>query len=143
MFLSFRVERASQLESELANLHQQMQEQENEAVNAISKWQQNVIDLEEKCAEHEEDLKKASESKGSVDIATDALDFENAQLKKENASLLEKIDDLKASSIGNSDDQIKLERKHDESILELREILKVAENTHIKDKSVIQRCEGK
>ena len=130
------------MESELASVHQQMEEQESEAVNAITKWQQNVIELEEKCAELEENLKKASESKDSVDTMNDASDREYSKLKDENASLRKKIDHLETSSTGNSHIQVNSEI-HEDVIVELREALKIAQDTLSKDEKVVQQWEGK
>lgn len=131
------------MESKLANVHQQIQEQENESVNAIAKWQENVVELEDKCAELEENLKTASESKDAVDTMNDASGSEYSQLKEENASLQKKINYLEISLAGNSDNEIDSEIQHGGTIAEFQEALKIAQDTLANDEEVVQRWEGK
>jgi DNA repair exonuclease SbcCD ATPase subunit len=139
-------ERAFQLETELANVHQEMQEQENEAMNAINKWQQSAAELEEKCAELEEDLKNALVSEDSVDAMNDPSHSEYSKLKEENASLRKnrkKIDHLETTSVGTSGSQSDSEPPRGDTILELREALNIAHDTLARDEEVVQQWEGK
>jgi hypothetical protein len=142
-FFHIGVEKTSHLESELANVHQQIQEQENEAENAIAKWQENVIELEEKCAELERNLKTALESKDAVDTMNNASGSDYSQLMEENASLQNKITYLETSLAGNSDNEIDSEIQHDDTVVELQKALKIAQETLAKDEEVVQRWEGK
>jgi len=131
------------LESELANINQQIQEQENEAENAIAKWQENVIELEEKCAELKQNLKTALESNDAVDTMNDASGSDYSQLMEENASLQNKINYLETSLAGNSGNEIDSEIQHGDTVVELQEELKIAQDTLAKDEEVVQRWEGK
>lgn len=131
------------MESELANINQQIQEQENEAENAIAKWQENVIELEEKCAELKQNLKTALESNDAVDTMNDASGSDYSQLMEENASLQNKINYLETSLAGNSGNEIDSEIQHGDTVVELQEELKIAQDTLAKDEEVVQRWEGK
>ena len=111
-----------------------MQEQEIEATDAIAKWQQSGTASKEKFTELEEKLKEAIESKESMP--------EYFQLKEENASLQQKIEDLEGSLAENSDNRIDLETQHNDTISELQEALKTAEYTLTRDEEVVQQWEG-
>ena len=119
-----------------------MEEQESEAVNAITKWQQNVIELEEKCAELEENLKKASERKDSDDMIHDAPDSDYFHLKEENDVLRKRIEYLETSPSRNFHSDVNSETQ-DDAIVKLRESLKIAQDTLAKDEKVVKQWEGK
>ena len=120
-----------------------MQDQENDAANAIMQWQQNVIELEEKHFELEESLKKALESKYSFGTINDASDSEFSLLKEENVSLRNKINDLQTSLAGKADNEIDAEIRNGDTIVELEEALKNAQDALAKDEVVVQKWEGK
>ena len=137
------IERALQLESELATVEKQMQEQESEAVSVIAKWEQNVIELEGKCTVLEENLKKLSQNKESVKAMNDESDSEHFKLKENNASFQKKIDYLETSLTGGSNSQIDSEVQDSDTVAQLREALKTAQDTLAKDEEVVQQWEGK
>ena len=130
------LDRVSQLESELANALLQMQEQETEAMDAIAKWQLNSTESEEKCAELEEKLKKAIDLKESIDVTNNTPESEFLQLKEDNISLQEHIKKLEISLAEKSDHEF-------DSVSELQEALKIAQETLTRDEEVVQKWEGK
>lgn len=138
-----RVERASQLESELTDVQKQMQDQESEAVNAIAKWEQNVIELEEKCLMLEENLRMSSKSNDAVDTINGKPNSEDLQPRTEDASLPNTTGCLETSQTGNSNDQVESEAHSSDTIEELRQALKTAQDTLAKDEEVVQQWEGK
>jgi chromosome segregation ATPase len=55
-----KTERVTELESSTKDAERQLQEQEQEANNVISQWQETCSELEEKCSSIEEELEQAS-----------------------------------------------------------------------------------
>jgi chromosome segregation ATPase len=137
------LDRVSQLESELANALLQMQEQEKEALDAIAKWQLNSTESEEKCAELEEKLKKALDSKESIDATNNTPESEFLQLKEDNISLQEQIKELEISLAEKSDHDFDSETQDKATVIELQDALKIAQETLTRDEEVVQQWEGK
>ncbi len=102
-----------------------MLDQENEAVDAIAKWEQNVTELEEKCAVLEENLRTSSENNESVNCPADESISTYSQMEE------------KDPSIQNTFTQ------DSDTIAELREALKTAQDTIAEDEEVVQQWEGK
>ena len=130
------------MESELTDVQKQMQDQESEAVNAIAKWEQNVIELEEKCVMYEENLKMSSKN-NAVDTINGKPNFKDLQPRTEDASHRNTIDCLETSQTGNSNYQVESEAHSSDTIEELRQAFKTAQDTLAKDEEVVQQWEGK
>jgi len=137
-------ERASQLELELADVQKQMQEQESEAVDAIAKWEQNVVDLEEKCSLLEEKLRVLSEHNehnAEVETRNGKSNSDDFHSKEEDGSFQNSIDFPESSETKDSHDKVPSETQSDDKITELREALKIAQDTLAKDEEVVQQWE--
>lgn len=102
-----------------------MQDQENEAVDAIAKWEQNVTELEEKCALLEDKLRALSENSESVNCPADESVSTYSQMEERDPSTENTI------------------TQDSDTIAELREALKTAQDTIVEDEEVVQQWEGK
>ena len=134
------------MELELADVQKQMQEQESEAVDAIAKWEQNVVDLEEKCSLLEEKLRVLSEQNernAEVETRNGKSNSDDFHSKEENGSFQNSIDFPESSETKDSHDKVPSETQSDDKITELREALKIAQDTLAKDEEVVQQWEGK
>lgn len=136
-------DRVSQLEFELDNAHQQMMEQETEALDAIAKWQQNSVESEERCAELEKKLKNTLCARESTEVTNNLPETEYLQLKEVNNSLQKKIKELEVSLDEKSDHHVDSETRDKDTVSELEEALKAAQKTLIRDEEVVQQWEGK
>ena len=130
--------------AELANVQQQLQQNETEAVDAIARWQQNGIELEEKCAHLEDKLEAAVASLELVDDSTtDSSNIEDSQLREQNISLQQKNHDLETSLAQKTEVLFRLRAENNDAIVELQEALATAQDTLSKDEEVVQQWEGK
>jgi len=134
-------DRVSQLEFELADVHQQLMEQEAEALDAIAKWQQNNVESEERCAELEQKLKNISNARESTEVINNLPDAEYIQLKELNISLQEKVKELEVSLDKKFDHQVDSKTRDKDTISELEEALKAAQKTLTRDEEVVQQWE--
>ena len=98
-----------------------MKEQEDESINAIAKWQQNVSELEEKCAGLEENLRMANEM---------------------NTSMTTKSNAQESSLVGNSNNQVDSDFHSVDTVVKLQEALKIAQDSLSKDEEVVRQWEG-
>ena len=93
-FSPFRfAERVAELESEVKSLETQLAEQESEATQAISQWQDSCAAAEEKATELERKLEAAEQQHASPAAdSTDATDlFTSDPPKPDDSELLEKL----------------------------------------------------
>lgn len=132
------IDQVLRLESDLANVNQQMEEQEREALDAITLWQQNNAESEKRCTELEEKLSNTIDARESSEI-TDGVSNESDYIRliENNSSLQEKINALESSLANKSNHQ------EIDEISELRKELDVAQNSLSKDEVVVHQWEGK
>ena len=103
-----------------------MQEQETKAQDTISKWQQNAMELEEKCSKLEKNLKG--------DEMHEACDMNGTK---------DEIDNMESPSTGTLDNHTNPKTQHNDNIEELQEALKAAHDTLAKDEEIVHQWEGK
>jgi chromosome segregation ATPase len=115
---SFFVERVAELEATVQSLEQQMQDQEEEANNVISQWQESCTASDDTCSELKRELEEVRKDKESLDKALESggsVQVESPATNEE--ELLKKLNDT-------------------------QEELKIAKETLSRDEVVVHQWEG-
>lgn len=147
MFSYFSSDRVAELEAEVGSLQTQMQEQEEEASDAIAQWEETYTGAENKCSELEKELAVVKQKNGSLENRFETTEGDSEPLADAKSSLdaqiatLEDVIDEETDQVNDiegdsppADDSQGLEQ--------LREELKAAHQALEQDEDVVHEWEG-
>jgi chromosome segregation ATPase len=90
-------ERVAELETVVKEVEKQLEDQEQEANNAITGWQESCAASDSKCAKLEKELETVLQEKYSLSKASATIEQDNDELEKEKFVLEERVSSLENS----------------------------------------------
>jgi chromosome segregation ATPase len=142
-------ERVAELEAVVKDLKKQLEDQEQEANNAITGWHESCAESDSKCTKLEKELETVLEEKYSLSKAFETIEQDNDELEKQKLALEAQVSSLENSTRSLSRENIpsKPQSKEREDLeVQLREkdeALREAQETLQRDADVVHQWEGK
>jgi chromosome segregation ATPase len=127
-------------------VEKQLEDQEQEANNAITGWQESYAESDSKCTKLEKELETVREEKDSLATASETIEEDNNELEKEKFALEERVSSLE-NSIARENVPIEPQYKEREvlevQLREKEEALHEAQETLQRDADIVNQWEGK
>lgn len=123
-----------------------MQDQEAEANAVISQWQDSFNDSENRCSQLKEELENAKTEKESLETSLEIAKNDDKHFEEAKSSLDAQIATLEDAIEDELEDVLHVDNHEAigrDTIEQLKEELKVAEDTLARDEDVVQQWEGK
>eukprot|EP00980_Cylindrotheca_fusiformis_P000848 scaffold221_cov120-Cylindrotheca_fusiformis.AAC.9 len=136
--------RVAELEAEIASMNTQIQEQEEEANAAIAQWQESYAETDNKCSALEKEVETLRAGKIELEklVGTSSYNSEAFQKKKMFLGKVSSLEDAEDEEL----DEMKNEIRSDETpevVSKLREELKNAQATILRDEEVVHQWEDR
>jgi chromosome segregation ATPase len=117
----------------LTTLEQQLKDEEKEAADAISQWQESCAESESRCKKLEQDLQEAIQEKESLGERLRRLEGQNSSVEESSFPTTSPMEDEHAQ----------FPTPEPSKIVELKNALQVAQQTAARDEEILQQWEGK
>lgn len=140
--------RVAELETSIKSLETQLQEQEEEANNIITQWQDAYSASDERCSQLEEGLLKATEEKRTILRDLESSQKDKEQLEVEKMSLEARIVVLEDLQNEEQDQTVRRESSQNEieelltKLKAMEDELNEARKTLARDEDVVSQREG-
>jgi chromosome segregation ATPase len=128
----------------VAEVEKQLKDQEQEASNAITVWQESCSESDSKCTKLKKELEIVLEEKYSLVKASETIEQDNDELEKEKFALEERVSSLENSMKSPPRENDPVEPQDLEvQLREKDEALRQAQETLQRDAGVLHQWEGK